>query len=380
VVALGNDAQVAALDDSLDSGALGCFALTEKLAGVNSGMVVNTTMDWDADAQEFILTTPDEGAHKNWISQGYTADKALVVADLRVDGTSCGPHGFIMDLRTGGELVDGVSLGDMGVKTTGNDLDNAWIAFDNVRLPKSALLNRYSDVVEDKFVQKQAGVTAMAMIGQRLFTGRIAVAQAALAFRKELFKRTKVYADNKKTWAPKGEPMLSGIPQLKALFEEADATAGKIEAFVGQCEAELAVCLREDVIPPTELTDAIAVCKVQAVEASIDLCFRLKQEVGSFALMADSGFAHQDFLQCCKFAEGDSRILMQKFARDQMRSFAKGNPLQAEEQALCEELAGLMGKDMEASGANKMEAWDNQWEKVYELARATMKRIVADRT
>ena len=54
--------------------------------------------------------------------------------------------------------------------------------------------------------------------------------------------------------------------------------------------------------------------------------------------------------------------------------------LQAEEQALCEELAGLMGKDMEASGANKMEAWDNQWEKVYELARATMKRIVADRT
>ena len=58
---------------------------------------------------------------------------------------------------------------------------------------------------------------------------------------------------------------------------------------------------------------------------------------------------------------------MQKFARDQMRSFAKGNPLQAEEQALCEELAGLMGKDMEASGANKMEAWDNQWEKVYEL-------------
>ena len=57
----------------------------------------------------------------------------------------------------------------------------------------------------------------------------------------------------------------------------------------------------------------------QAVESSIDLCFRLKQEVGSFALMDDAGFKHMDFLQCCKFAEGDSRILMQKLARDTMK-------------------------------------------------------------
>jgi hypothetical protein len=33
----------------------------------------------------------------------------------------------------------------MGKKTVGNDLDNAWIAFENVKLPKSALLNRYDD-------------------------------------------------------------------------------------------------------------------------------------------------------------------------------------------------------------------------------------------
>ena len=66
VVALGNEEQVAALDDLHDPGRLGCFALTEKLAGVNSGLVVNTTIDWDPDSQEFVLATPDEGAHKNW--------------------------------------------------------------------------------------------------------------------------------------------------------------------------------------------------------------------------------------------------------------------------------------------------------------------------
>jgi hypothetical protein len=58
------------------------------------------------------------------------------------------------------------------------------------------------------------------------------------------------------------------------------------------------------------LIEAIATGKVKAVEESISLCFRLKQEVGSYALMNNTGFEHMDFLQCCKFAEGDSRILM----------------------------------------------------------------------
>ena len=56
------------------------------------------------------------------------------------------------------------------------------------------------------------------------------------------------------------------------------------------------------------------------METSIDLCWRLKQEVGSYALMGSSGFKHLDFLNCCKFAEGDSRILMQKMARDRLRA------------------------------------------------------------
>ena len=63
-------------------GSLGCFGLTEKLAGVQSGLVVQTTVEWDDEKQRFLLNTPSEGASRNWISQGYTADKAVVIADL----------------------------------------------------------------------------------------------------------------------------------------------------------------------------------------------------------------------------------------------------------------------------------------------------------
>ena len=74
------------LADIQAKGELGCFSLTEKEAGVQSGLVVNTTVDWDKEKQKFILNTPNVGARKNWISQGFVADKTVVLATLRVNG------------------------------------------------------------------------------------------------------------------------------------------------------------------------------------------------------------------------------------------------------------------------------------------------------
>ena len=71
---------------------------------------------------------PTDGAYKNWISQGFVADKAVVLADLTVGGERKGPHAFLIDLRKDGQLRPGVATGDMGIKTVGNDLDNAWSA------------------------------------------------------------------------------------------------------------------------------------------------------------------------------------------------------------------------------------------------------------
>jgi len=39
--------------------------------------------------------------------------------------------------------------------------------------------------------------------------------------------------------------------------------------------------------------------------------------------MDGTGFENMDFITCCKFAEGDSRILMLKMARDRMNLFKK---------------------------------------------------------
>ena len=104
---------MAELDAMQRAGQLGCFCLTERLAGVNSGLVVNTTADWDPPSQEFVINSPTEGAVKNWISQGLTAEKAVCIADLRVGGRSLGPHGFLIDMvsRATGLPAPGIVTG-----------------------------------------------------------------------------------------------------------------------------------------------------------------------------------------------------------------------------------------------------------------------------
>jgi len=385
ILAVGTDDQVERLRDYQAKGQLGCFALTEKLAGVQSGLVVQTTAEWKEDKQTFILNTPHEGARKNWISQGFSADKAVVVADLTVGGERVGPHAFVVDFRSNGELLPGISVDDMGRKTVGNDLDNAWISFDQVELDKSAMLAKYAHITEDnKYEVLFKGVRPFDMIGQRLYTGRIAVSQAALEYRRQLFKQTKEYSDNKQIFSFKGSRVLSNIPQLAAIYEENETKMRDIDEFVGSCEKLLSNSIKSGKPPSAKLVEAIATCKVKAVEQSIAMCFRLKQEVGSFALMADSGHGNMDFLQACKFAEGDSRILMQKMARDRLKEFAAASTsattegamddFSKDEKRLCATLGKNMAEAMKA-GVDKQQVWDNEWRTVYDLADAVIERV-----
>mmetsp|Transcript_29242 Transcript_29242/g.68021 ORF Transcript_29242/g.68021 Transcript_29242/m.68021 type:complete len:469 (-) Transcript_29242:97-1503(-) len=371
IVGLGNKEQVNFLSEVQEKGLLGCFCLTERLAGVNSGLVVNTICQWDDEKQMFLLDCPDEGSKKNWISQGLTADLAVVVANLLVKGKSRGPHAFLMQLRNNGQLVPGVTAEDMGDKTIGNDLDNARISFSKVWLPRTALLDRYAGIENGEYVQYQEGTSNMDMIGQRLYSGRAVIAASTLVFARTLFKTAREYADKKRCWHPKGSIFLSEIPQLASLYKEADQELSRVEALRDLAEGRLCECLKTNKLPDAQLVEMIAVLKVKAIETSISMCFRLKQELGSYALMGGTGFEKMDYLQCCKFAEGDSRILMQKIARDRLQAFSKKQEGTERESQICFRL----GQALMAGGKA---AWNANWEDVYRLADAVIDRVVDD--
>lgn len=387
IVGLAGDEQLKMLDDIQSKGKLGCFLLTEMQAGVLSGLIVETTADWCPESQEFILHTPSDKAAKNWISQGYTAECGVVIADLRINGKSHGPHPFFMQLREGqgGELLPGIRIEDMGTKTVANDLDNARVWFDKVHLPKDSLLNKFADIVDNQYVQVRDEKMRIEVIGQRLLTGRMAIAEAALYSARVLHMKTLKYAQAKVCNGLAGETVLANMPQVRHVLDESFHELDKMISFCAGVEERLNVCLREGTIPDADLVEAIGVCKIKCIEVAIARVHALRQEVGSYGLMHDTGFELVDMLLTCKFAEGDSRILQQKLARDRLRKVQKGGmgkaigDLFTEDSA--EALAALrLARELMPAGRDlqKMaKALDDNWKSVYALADMIADRHIA---
>lgn len=325
ILGLGGPEHVSMLDSIQERGQLGCFLLTEMQAGVLSGLIVKTTADWDPKLKKFILNTPDDRAAKNWISQGYTAELGVVIADLRINGKSYGPHPFFMNLRDGeeGELLPGIRIEDMGIKTVANDLDNARVWFDNVQLPKSALLNKFCDIDDNNEYVQKGEKMRIEVIGQRLLTGRMAIAQAALVSCRVLHMKTEEYAKEKVCNGLSGETSLYSMPQLTSVFNQSYREIDSLMQFTAAIEEKLNFCLRNGTIPDPNLVDAVSVCKTKAVSVALERSQALRLEVGSYALMHGTGFELVDMFFCCKFAEGDSRILQMKLTRDRLKQLKK---------------------------------------------------------
>ena len=72
-------------------------------------------------------------------------------AQLEVAGRErqSGVHAFVVPIRQDGRPAPGVRIEDDGLKMGLNGVDNGRLWFDQVRVPREALLNRFADVSED---------------------------------------------------------------------------------------------------------------------------------------------------------------------------------------------------------------------------------------
>jgi acyl-CoA oxidase len=136
---------------------IGCYGQTELGHGSNvKGIECKAT--YDSKAQEFIIHSPTLTASKWWNgSLGRTATHAIVVAQVELPSGNRGPHPFIVqirDLKTH-QPLEGVVVGDIGPKYGYASMDNGYLLFDNLRVPHSAFLSRYSrvDPVSGRFSQ-----------------------------------------------------------------------------------------------------------------------------------------------------------------------------------------------------------------------------------
>ncbi len=138
------------LDDLIHGRLLGCFAMTESGHGSNV-QALGTTATYDEQAREFVISTPDDRARKDYIGNAAKhASHAVVFAQLVVGEESHGVHAFVVRIRDeDGNPSPGVRIEDDGPKIGLNGVDNGRLWFDEVRVARTDLLDRYAVVTDD---------------------------------------------------------------------------------------------------------------------------------------------------------------------------------------------------------------------------------------
>ncbi|KAI4546764.1 hypothetical protein MG293_003319 [Ovis ammon polii] len=127
----------------------GMFAMTERGHGSNV-RGIQTEATFDFSAQEFVIDTPCKNAEKMYIGNAMYGNYAAVFAQLIINGRSQGPHCFIVPVRDeNGSLYPGVTVVDMMHKEGLHGVDNGILRFDNVRIPRENLLDKFGSVAPD---------------------------------------------------------------------------------------------------------------------------------------------------------------------------------------------------------------------------------------
>jgi acyl-CoA oxidase len=188
---------------------MGCFAMTETGHGSNV-QALGTVARYDVEAGEFVISTPDESSRKDYIGNAARhARMAVVFAQLEIGGASQGVHAFVVPIRDErGRTLPGVRVEDDGRKIGLNGVDNGRIWFDDVRIPRDNLLNRYADVSETGVYESpidNPDRRFFTMLGT-LVQGRVCVGGAAINASKVALSIAVRYALERRQFGNPGGP------------------------------------------------------------------------------------------------------------------------------------------------------------------------------
>jgi acyl-CoA oxidase len=186
----------------------GCFAMTETGHGSNV-QALGTTATYDAGAETFVIHTPHEDARKDYIGNAARDGRiAVVFAQLIAGGEERGVHALLVPIRdAAGDALPGVRLEDCGAKLGLNGVDNGRIWFDDVRVPRENLLDRYATVAADgTYFSPIENPTKrfFTMLGT-LIQGRVSVSGASISASKVALTLAVRHALRRRQFGPPGE-------------------------------------------------------------------------------------------------------------------------------------------------------------------------------
>jgi acyl-CoA oxidase len=208
----------------------GCFAMTETGHGSNV-YDLETTATYDATSQGFVVHTPHDSARKDYIGNAALHGRmATVFAQLHVGADAHGVHAFLVPIRDdAGAPLPGVRIEDCGAKMGLNGVDNGRLWFDDVRIPRDNLLDRFGQVSAEGVY-----TSSIPSPSKRFFTmlgtlvgGRLSVGLAALSASKTALTIAVRYTDRRRQFGPEGlaeTPVLDYLSLQRRLLPRLAAT------------------------------------------------------------------------------------------------------------------------------------------------------------
>jgi acyl-CoA oxidase len=334
VNALGTQAHHATYLPPIISGELlGCFAMTETGHGSDVA-ALRTTATYDADAGEFVVATPDDLARKDYIGGAVRdARMAVVFAQLVTATGSHGVHALLVPLRDeAGNSLPGIRIEDCGRKAGLNGVDNGRIWFDDVRVPREALLDRFGQVAADG-----SYTSSIENPSRRFFTmlgtlvrGRISVAGAVGSATQTALTLAIRYADERRQFIRPGsvdEVVLLDyathqrrlLPALATTYALHLAQEALVESLQEHAEAE-----ELDEVAQRELETRAAGLKAIATWHATSTIQTCREACGGHGYLSSSRLPQlKSDTDVFTTFEGDNTVLLQLVAKGLLTGYRK---------------------------------------------------------
>jgi acyl-CoA oxidase len=302
----------------------GGFAMTERGHGSNV-RDIETTARYDAEADEFVIDTPNDAARKEWI--GNAAEHGQMVttfAQLEVDGESYGVHAFLVPIRNEeGEVLEDIRIEDCGHKLGLNGIDNGRIWFDQVRIPRDNLLDRHAHVTDEGEYESpipSATKRFFTMVGT-LVGGRVSVAAASVTAMKTALSVATRYGVRRRQFGPAGEaevPIMDYRTHQRRLMPRI-AKAYALSFAINHLKDRYLERTGED---QREVEALAAGMKAYASWAAVDAVQESREACGGMGYLTENRIPElRKNLDIYTTFEGDNTVLMLLVARGLLTQF-----------------------------------------------------------
>ena len=311
----------------------GAFAMTETGHGSDVASI-GTTATYDPETEEFVIHTPFRGAWKDYLGNAALHGKAATVfAQLITGGVNYGVHCFFVPLRDqDGAFLPGIGGEDDGLKGGLNGIDNGRLHFDQVRVPRQNLLNRYGDVAADGSYS-----SPIASPGRRFFTmlgalvqGRVSLDGAATSAAALALTIAVSYGNQRRqfdsgagtpevTLMDYGKHQRRLIPRIAQVYAQAFAHDELLQKFDGVFSG------RSDTPEEREDLETLAAAlKPLSTWNALDSTQEAREACGGAGFLAENRLVglHHDLDVYVTF-EGDNNVLLQLVGKRLLSDYAQ---------------------------------------------------------